>query len=330
MKVKWGIIGCGVIVNKRSGEAIKSAENSEIVALMDKDINRVNDTASKLNVSKCYDNLDKFLDDKEIDAVYIATPGNTHCELTIAAAKKGKHVLCEKPMALNYAQCRKMIDVCKENNVKLGVAYYRRCFPKSKKIKQLITENKIGKIVFAHIVYSSTMKAYLENIDKWIAKAEFGGGLLLNEGCHLLDLLSYFMGEPTKVCGFSDRLTFDTGAADSVQILLQYNKTAHASICFNTNIAYPKTYTETIFGTEGTISGPVLSPRSEITVETKNGIEAVKFESLSNHHLPIVQDFVDSIIDNRTPFVSGEEGAKTSKIMDAVLESSKTGKVIHI
>ena len=133
--------------------------------------------------------------DDEIDAVYIATPVFLHAEQTIAAAEAGKHVLCEKPMALNVEECDRMIAACKANNVKLGIAYYRRFYPVLERVRQVIASGEIGNPVFAQ------MNAF-EYVDPdarpsprlALEKAKSGGGPMMDFGCHRLEVLTDLFG----------------------------------------------------------------------------------------------------------------------------------------
>jgi len=124
--VRWGLIGTGDIVRNRVAAAIRDGQGSELVSVSRRDPNLAEGIAEELGARKWFADWREQIVDKEIDAVYIATPVFLHAEQTIAVAKTGKHVLCEKPMALSVGECHSMIDACRSNNVKLGIAYYRR------------------------------------------------------------------------------------------------------------------------------------------------------------------------------------------------------------
>ena len=135
-KLKWGLIGCGDISQNRVAPALRDLENCNLVAVNRKNVALAESFAKQFGAKKWYKEWQDLIADDEIEAVYIATPVNLHMEQTIAAAEAGKHVLCEKPMALNTKQCKKMIHACKTNDVKLGVAYYRHFYPVINRIKR--------------------------------------------------------------------------------------------------------------------------------------------------------------------------------------------------
>jgi predicted dehydrogenase len=144
--VSWGIIGCGKVCEKKSGPALAGVTGSRLAAVMRRTRDLAEDFARRHDVSRFYDTIDGLLGDPQINAVYVATPNNTHLEPVLAAARAGKHVLCEKPMARSAAACREMIDACAERGVILAVAYYRRCYPTVLRAKELIDAGAIGEV----------------------------------------------------------------------------------------------------------------------------------------------------------------------------------------
>ena len=150
-KLKWGLIGAGDIARKRIAPALRDSPNCELVTVSRKRAELAADFAKEFGARKWFADWRELIADDEIEAVYIATPVYLHCEQTIAAANAGKHILCEKPMAMNVAECEEMIDACRVNSVKLGIAYYRRFYPVIERIKQVIESGEIGKVVFANI-----------------------------------------------------------------------------------------------------------------------------------------------------------------------------------
>src|SRR5689334_10820130 len=124
-KLRWGLIGCGDIARKRVAPALRDHSSSELVAVSRARTDQAESFAREFGARRWHPHWQELIDDKEIDAVYIATPVHLHAEQTIAAAQAGKHVLCEKPMSLNVQDCDEMIAAATQGNVRLGVAYYR-------------------------------------------------------------------------------------------------------------------------------------------------------------------------------------------------------------
>ena len=145
-KVRWGIIGCGDVTEVKSGPAFQKVEKSELVAVMRRTGELAKDYAKRHNVAKWYDDADDLINDPDVDAIYIATPPGSHKEYTLKAAKAGKPIYVEKPMAINFAECNEMISTCRKAGVPLYVAYYRRAMPRFVKIKELLENKAIGDI----------------------------------------------------------------------------------------------------------------------------------------------------------------------------------------
>jgi predicted dehydrogenase len=150
--VKWGIIGCGDVTEVKSGPAFRKVENSDLIAVMRRNGEKAADYAKRHNVPKWYDDAEKLINDPDVNAIYVATPPDTHAEYAIKSMKAGKPVYVEKPMAMNTAECQQMIDVSKQTGMPLFVAYYRRAQPYFVKIKQLIEMPAIGEIKMINLI----------------------------------------------------------------------------------------------------------------------------------------------------------------------------------
>src|SRR6266545_6047888 len=153
-QIRWGLIGCGDIAQKRIAPAFRDSASCELVAVSRAQSELAASFAKQFGARRWYLDWRKLLLDEEIDAVYIATPVHLHAEQAIAAAEAGKHVLCEKPMAMNVRECDRMIAACRAHNVRLGIAYYRRFYPAVRRIAQLLASDAIGAPVFAQMIAS--------------------------------------------------------------------------------------------------------------------------------------------------------------------------------
>src|SRR5258705_5164769 len=150
-KLTWGLIGCGDIARKRIAPALRDLDSGDLVAVTRARSDLAESFAREFGARKWFDSWHELLRDSEIDAVYMATPVHLHAEQTIAAAQAGKHVLCEKPLAMNTSECDRMIAACRANKVKLGVAYYRHFYPVIERTKEIIQSGAIGQPVLAQI-----------------------------------------------------------------------------------------------------------------------------------------------------------------------------------
>src|SRR5256885_7202089 len=150
-KLSWGLIGCGDIARKRVAPALRDSDDCDLVAVNREQGELAESFAKKFGARRWYASWRDLLKDEEIDAVYIATPVNLHAAQTIAAAEAGKHVLCEKPMAMNVSECDRMIAACRASGVRLGIAYYRRFYPVVTRIGELLESGEIGEAIWAQM-----------------------------------------------------------------------------------------------------------------------------------------------------------------------------------
>ena len=147
-KMKFGIIGCGDIAASSFAPSLLQSEHAELVAVCRRDLDGARAFAERFGGCAAYASAEELLAESGVEAVIVSTPTDTHCAYTTLAARRGVHVLCEKPMAHNRDECRQMVEVCREHEVALGVAYRRRLFPQVLKAKELIADGRIGRVVF--------------------------------------------------------------------------------------------------------------------------------------------------------------------------------------
>lgn len=312
--LKWALIGAGDIVRKRVAPAINYLEHCELVAVSRNRAELAESFAAEFGAKKWFADWRELLKDEEIEAVYIATPVFLHKEQTIAAAENGKHVLCEKPMALNARDCEEMIAACKANNVKLGISYYRRFYPLINRVKQIIAANEIGKIVAAQVNAFEFFDPSPDHPRFWLLQKEkSGGGPMIDFGCHRLEVLTNLFGKVAEIESIVGNAVFKRETEDTAAAIIKFEYGVFANLTVS-HAAFEAQDTLDIFGTKGTIRIPVLN-KDEIRITTASG---EKIESHPNHenvHLPLIRDFTEAVSDDRAPAVTGETGK-----MIAVLE----------
>ena len=228
MTIKWGLIGCGRIANSRViPEGITMVENARLIGVADIRPHRARETASNFDTS-AYEDSAALLADPEIDAVYIATPPASHVELAIAAANAGKHVLCQKPIAVNAQAGQAMVAACAENNVTLGIGYMMRFHGAHQKMNELIKQGLIGRPVGARVrysVWSPPMPAGQEadEYGAWIHDPEIaGGGPMMDMGVHAIDLLIMMLGRISEVVSFCDTLVHEYAVEDTASCMFKF------------------------------------------------------------------------------------------------------------
>ena len=200
-KVIWAIIGAGDVCEIKSAPAMSVISNSQIKTVMRRNAEKAADYAQRHNIANWTTELDDILNDVEINVVYIATPPDSHPELAVKAAKAGKAVYVEKPMANSYAECLTMIDACKAAGVPLFVAYYRRVLPGFVKVKELVTAGVLGDVRVVNIeMYQALQPELIAKAEtNWRVQPEIaGGGYFHDLASHQLDYLDFLFGEITK------------------------------------------------------------------------------------------------------------------------------------
>src|SRR5436309_1168831 len=188
-KLAWGLIGCGDIARKRIAPALRDLDLCDLVAVSRERAELVEEFAREFGARRSYETSRQLLSDMEIDAVYVATPVHLHAEQTIAAAEAGKHVLCEKPMAMDVVQCDRMIEACRANGVRLGIAYYRRFYPVVTRIGDILASGEIGDPVWAQMIAFEPFNPGPDAPRAWLVRrSQSGGGPMADFGCHRLEV----------------------------------------------------------------------------------------------------------------------------------------------
>lgn len=316
--IRWGIIGCGDVTEKKSGPGLQKADGSSLVAVMRRNSEKAANYAKRHNVPRWYDDAQKLIDDPEVDAIYIATPPSSHMEYTIKAAEAGKPVYCEKPLGISSDESTRMVTFCKEKGVKLFSAYYRRALPKFLKIKALLDSGAIGEIRYVQVsIHQSISEADKQDGGSWRVRPEIsGGGLLLDVGSHALDLLDWFLGPITEAQGFAENQSESYAAEDIVSSSWKHGNNVLGSgiFCFNTFKNEDKTI---IGGSKGELSYSVFANDEPILIRTGEGQQTIAVEAPPQHIAqPLIQTVVNELLGKGICPSTGESGARTDWVME--------------
>lgn len=338
MKIKWGVIGCGGIADRRTIPGMMLAENAELVAVMDANLQAAERVKEKYNAKYAFDNIEDLLAIDEIQAVYIASPVFCHKEQAFAAAKAKKHILLEKPMALTSEESKEIAAFCKQEGVKLGVGLMMRFHSYHQEMKKLVAAGKLGDIVSMR----GQLTCWYPDIPgNWRQnKALSGGGALMDMGIHCIDLLQYITGLRAKaVTGFAGTQTFSYNADDSAAIVMKMENGALAMVDANFNIpdAAAKCKLE-IYGTkgsimaEGTISQVEGGDVSILISDDALGYDAaqnreelvpVKLDvELGNMYTKEVESFGRAIANDTEPEITAEDAINVQMIVEQAYKAS--------
>lgn len=315
--LRWGLIGSGDIARKRIAPALRDLESCDFVAVNRARFELAESFAKEFGARKWYQIWQELIDDTEIDAVYIATPVYLHAEQTIAAANAGKHVLCEKPMALNVEECERMIEACKKNNVKLGIAYYRNLYPVIERIKQAIASDEIGDVVLAQINVFEWFNPMEDNPRYWLIKKELsGGGPMFDFGCHRLEVLVNLFGSVRNINSIVTNAVFNREVEDTAIASIQFESGVCATLTV-THAAIEPQDTLDIFGTSGSIRINVLNS-GEMAVIKNNNKQVESHPPAPNVHQPLIEDFVHAVLKDGEPKVNGKTGKTVAELEEKI------------
>ncbi len=332
MALNWGIIGMGDIADRVMAPAMAQACNNRLVAVMRRDRKKAEELAHKHGAQRSYGSVQEILCDDGIDAVYIATPVSCHANQTIEAAEHGKHVLCEKPMAMTVEEAEAMVTACEAHNVKLMVCYYQRFNRRHQQIRKLLQTEAIGQVTALRLSFCSLGR---DDPTSWRQDPAIGGGgNLMDCGSHCVDLLRFLVGEPHAVSAFVDTLAFSYPVDDTATMLLKLESGAHAVISAHWSTLVPGEQDSSslaIYGTEGAIySAPLHDKHSRGTLKLMTRSEQRQYCFEQSTHVALLEAFAGSIeADSQAP-ISGYDGLRASQIIAAGYESARSGRVVPV
>lgn len=319
MTVRWGLIGAGDIARKRVAPAIRDLANCEFVSVSRSRADLAEEFAREFGARKWFRDWHELIKDSQIDAVYIATPVYLHAEQTIAAAEAGKHVLCEKPMAVTAAECDQMISACRANNVKLGIAYYRRFYPAVIRAKQIIASGEIGKVGVAQMNAFEYFDPPPDHPRRWLLDpGKSGGGPMMDFGCHRIEVLLNLFGAVTHVEGIASNAAFNRDVEDTAAALLHFENGCCATITVSHAASEPRD-TLDIYGTVGSIHVPVLNI-GEMSVRVGTNERTEFHPPRENVHMPLIEQFANAVLHQSAPAIDGHAGRQVAVMIDQIYD----------
>jgi predicted dehydrogenase len=314
----WGLIGCGDIAAKRVAAALRDAPDSCLVSVSRARAELLPAFAKEHGARRFAADWRDILRDDEIDAVYLATPVALHAEQAVAAAKAGKHVLCEKPMALDVHDCERMIAAAKDNDVRLGVAYYRHHYPTVARVRALLTSGEIGQPLLAHAEAFSPFNPTAEHPRAWLLRKDLsGGGPMADFGCHRIEVLLDLLGPVASSRGFPTKARFkEREVEDTCVAHLSFESGAQAMVSV-THAALEQRDSVEVIGTLGSARIPILN-EGLLRITTAAGTRDEQHPPHANLHQPLIDDFVAAVREKRDSTVTGVVGLEVQRILDAI------------
>jgi len=310
-------------VRKRVLAAIQNDPGSELVAACRGDSSRVESFCADHGIPRACATFEELAADADIDCVYLATPVHLHRPHTLAAAAAGKHVLCEKPMALSAAECDEMIAACREHGVRLGVAYYRRFYPALDRIRQWLAEGAIGRPLAVSAVTATPFAIAPGEEGYWrVIPEQGGGGSLMDIGSHRLDLFLDLFGPLSQVQAICSTVAAAYDSEDAATLSLRFDSGLHGSLqCFFGAKIDPDELS--IIGLEGRIVARTLN-QGRLLLERADSVVEERHPPAANFHAPLVADFVAAVQGGREPTITGEQGRAVNELMERAYASADT------
>ena len=319
-QIKWGIIGCGNVTEVKSGPAFNKTENSELVAVMRRDASKAEDYARRHNIPKWYADADALISDPDVNAIYIATPPDSHEEYAIKALRAGKPVYVEKPMARNAAECERMNAVSRETGVPLFVAYYRRSLPYFQKVKELIDSKIIGDVRFVNVCLQ--WQPYEEEVGanakpRWrVDPTISGGGHFHDLASHQFDFLEYVFGPIRTAKGISANQA-GLYAADDITVAnweFESGVLGNGSWCYTVSKEQREDEAK-IIGSKGQIIFSFFE-KFDIIIKTADATEVLNIPYPQHVQQPLIEQIVKELRGEGLSPSNGETGARASTILD--------------
>jgi 1,5-anhydro-D-fructose reductase (1,5-anhydro-D-mannitol-forming) len=317
--VRWGIIGCGNVTEHKSGPAFQKAAGSELIAVMRRNRALARDYAERHGVPKCYSDADELISDPEVDAVYVATPPDTHKLYALKVAEAGKHCCVEKPMALDYAECVDMVDAFARAERTLFVAYYRRSLPRFDQVGKWLAEGQIGKV--RHVQWSFARRPTTADVERqanWrTVPAQAGGGYFVDLASHGLDLFLRWFGDVDLVRGVKMNQQDLYQAEDAVAACWSFASGATGSGFWNFGAGFNEDNVA-IHGSKGKIELSIFGD-TDLILTNGDGRQALRIEHPEHIQFCHVQNMIRHLNEEFVHPSTGREAMKTSLFMDRIL-----------
>jgi len=323
----WGLIGASTIAREWMIDAIRAQSGHEVVAVMSTSAQRGQTFATENRIGRTYTELGALLADPAVDAVYISTTNELHKTQALAAAAAGKHVLCEKPLALTLADAREMVAACKQAGVVMGTNHHLRNAATHRKIRALIESGAIGKPLFARVFHAVYLPPHLQG---WrLSTPGAGGGVILDITVHDADTLRFVLGaEPVEAAALAQQAGMASSALeDGVMAVLRFDNGVLAQLHDAFTVKHAGTGLE-VHGTDGSIlARNVMTQKAtgEVTLRNADGESQIPIEH-ENLYVRAVRAFAAAMSGNGAPSATGEDGVRSLATALAVLESSRTGQ----
>ncbi|GAA4477296.1 Gfo/Idh/MocA family oxidoreductase [Rhodococcus olei] len=348
--LRVGIVGCGRIAGNHA-RALQRVPGVDVVGCCDPDLARSRNFAATHGIPQAFGSVDELLA-LGVDACTVCTPHPVHEEVVLAAAAAGIHVLCEKPIAVDVAAADRMIEAADRAGITFGVLFQRRFWPAARRIKTAIDDGTLGAPTLGEVSVILHRPSEYYSADAWRGRWDTdGGGVLMTQAVHQIDMLQWFVGDATSVSGFIRTHTHGDHieTEDSASAVVTFASGATATITATTGANHNLGNRVTVVGATGAIASVLEFPEGregvneiwtvpgEITLGTpyspdvQANLDVADVNAgLTDFHTLQVQDFADAVLTGRAPAVTGRDARASLAIVAGIYESSRTGRVVDL
>ena len=322
--VNFAVVGLGMGNNR--ARMIKNTDGAELKCVVDLQADLAKKTAENLDTDWGTD-LDDVLGRADIDCVMVMTPSGTHAEVGIRVAKAGKHVITTKPMDVSTQSCDQLITACNEAGVKLAVDYQSRYVDNNYRVAEALRRGWLGRPILGEVRFKwFRSDDYFEHNGGWRGTWQMdGGGSLANQGAHLLDVISWFMGDFESAYGEMAIMNHDIETEDVGLAIVHFKNGAKGVIVGTTTFPTNAYFSAEVHGTDGGILiEDVLNGNMRVFGE---GLEE-RLQQINNPIHNIIEDFVQAVEEDGDVRVNGREGRRTVALLEKIYESARTGKTV--
>ena len=340
MKYRIGILGGGNI-SKTHLRAAREIEKFEVAGVCGSNPERVKALADSAEVPAFTDESG-FFSECQMDIVAIGSPSGCHADQGISAASRGIHVIVEKPLDISVEQADRLIEACRQGGVKLGIFFQDRFSPGAQDLRALVDEKRIGRplLATAHVKWYREPEYYSQS--RWRGTWNLdGGGAVMNQGIHTIDLLVWLLGKPRQVFGYTRTLLHDIETEDTAVAVIEFESGALATYEATTSAFPGQPRKIHLTGSKGTatlvhdkLSSLSLLGEKQGDAEEKSpgSVENTSSPTVSDvsGHRRVMEDFIEAIEKNRPPMCDGPDARRSVQLVQAIYESSRTGKPVDI
>ncbi len=322
--IRWGFIGCGEATEKKSGPAFSAVANSRVVAVMSRNESKAHSYAIRHGIDKYYSDAQSLVNDPDVNAVYIATPPSSHATFAIMSMKSGKPAYIEKPMAASYEECLRVNRISQNTGIPCFVAYYRRYLPYFERVKSIVDDEIIGKVLSVQIRFSVPPREldYNSSDLPWRLQPDIagGGGYFYDLAPHQIDLLQYILNSNIiEAEGFCSNMAGLYKVEDTINACFKFDNgiTGSASWCF---VAYDSARNDRIeiVGEKGTVSFSVFE-YTPIVLDNHDGHKEIIVTNPSYVQLPLIQNVVNHLRGIETCSCNNISATSVNWVMDKIL-----------